>query len=178
MDYISSCFLVNFRTGWVLGSTGMFPLSQVRNSEALYELAERNKGALDKNYWLYNEATSIERVKNYEYNVTREGKGLSLVMTFSSLISDPGSVFIANIDMNTWKRWIGQVLGDCEELVVLDASGGGNLRHGGQPGGGLQADAGEWECGGEEPQGQARGDRLHGILQTVGCPGLGILHLP
>lgn len=124
MDYIGSCFLVNFRTGWVLGSTGMFPLSQVRNSEALYELAERSKGALDKNYWLYNEATSIERVKNYEYNVMGEGKGLSLVMTFSSLISDPGSVFIANIDMNTWKRWIGRALGDCEELVVLDASGG------------------------------------------------------
>ena len=123
MDYIGSYYLTNFRTGWVLGSTGIFPLNEVANSEALYELADRNRGVLDKNYWLYNEMTEIERVKNYAYQVSVRKDGISLVMCFSNLLSDPNALFVANLNMNTWKKWISQMLGSSEELVVLDSRG-------------------------------------------------------
>lgn len=123
MDYIDSYFFTNFRTGWVLGSTGMFPLKEVENSDLLYELSERNRGALDKNYWMYNGMTRIDRIMNYRYEVALEEKGLSLVMTFSSLDSVPNGLFIANINMNTWKKWISQMLGNGEELVVLSPEG-------------------------------------------------------
>lgn len=123
MDYIDSYYFVNFRTGWVLGSTGMFPLKEVENSEVLGEMSDRNQGALDKNYWLYNETTDIERVMNYRYRVKVKEEGISLVMTFSNLLSSPNGLFVANINMNTWKKWIGQMLGSSEELVVLDQQG-------------------------------------------------------
>ena len=123
MDYIGSYYLTNFLTGWVLGSTGIFPLNEVANSEALYELADRNRGVLDKNYWLYNEMTEIERVKNYAYQVSVRKDGISLVMCFSNLLSDPNALFVANLNMNTWKKWISQMLGSSEELVVLDSRG-------------------------------------------------------
>ncbi len=123
MDYIDSYYFTNFRTGWVLGSTGMFPLREVENNDALQELFSRNQGALDKNYWLYNDMTQIERIMNYRYRVTVKEGGISLVMTFSNLYSDPNGLFIANINMNTWKKWIDQMLGSSEDLVVLDAGG-------------------------------------------------------
>ena len=124
MDYISSYFFTNFRTGWVLGSTGMFPLKEVENSDLLYELFERNRGALDKNYWMYDGMTRIDRIMNYHYEVAREEGGISLVMNFTNLESDPNGLFIVNINMNTWKSWISQMLGNGEDLVVLDPDGG------------------------------------------------------
>ncbi len=123
MDYISSFFFVNFRTGWVLSSIGMFPLDEVENSDVLYELFERNSGSLDKNYWLYDETTYVERITNYRYKVESREDGISLVMTFSNLLSNPSALFMTNINMNTWERWIEQMLGNCESLVILAPEG-------------------------------------------------------
>lgn len=123
MDYISSYMLVNFDTEWVIGSMGMFPLSQVKDVDTLYGLYTRSEGALDKNYWTYNESPVIERVMNYNYNVLIKKEGISLVMSLSNLVNNRNAVFIANINMKTWERWIGQILGGSEELVVLDSKG-------------------------------------------------------
>ncbi|HBA48254.1 MAG TPA: hypothetical protein DCZ91_10755 [Lachnospiraceae bacterium] len=123
MDYISNYIFVNFDTGWVIGSMGMFPLSQVNDGGVLYDLFTRSEEALDKNYWLYNESPVIERVMNFHYNVNIKKEGISLVMPLSNLITNPNAVFIVNINMNTWKNWINQMLGNCEELVVLSPEG-------------------------------------------------------
>lgn len=122
-DYISGYTFVNFRTGWVLSSKGMFPLEEAANGETLKELFERNSGSFDRNYWLYDENGDTADKMSLLYRVTIETRGLSLVMLLPKASLDQYGMFIANINMNTLKDWISQSLSENEEIVVLDSGG-------------------------------------------------------
>ncbi len=123
MDYISSYLFLNSRTGWVLGSGGMFPMSELDGGSILYELFQRNNEAVDRNYWLYNECLKTEIVGNRKYRLSASEEGLSLVMRMPTLSVKPYSIFIVNINMDTWKKWITQQLSSYEHAVILDEEG-------------------------------------------------------
>ncbi|HBA51173.1 MAG TPA: hypothetical protein DCZ91_25915 [Lachnospiraceae bacterium] len=122
MDYISSYLFLNSRTGWVLGSGGMFPMSELDGGSILYDFFQRNNEAVDRNYWLYNESLNTEIVGNRKYRLS-VSEGLSLVMRMPTLSVRPYSIFVVNINMDTWEKWIIQQLSSYEDVVILDEDG-------------------------------------------------------
>lgn len=121
--YISSFTLVNFKTGWVLSNKGLFKLYEAYNKDILMELYEEKTEGADKNYWSYDEGIGIETTVDRKYRVTVETDGLNLVMRLPGSSYNTYALFIANINMNTWKSWLKEGLDDYQEIVVLDMEG-------------------------------------------------------
>lgn len=122
-DYISGFTFVNYRTQWVLSSKGMFPMGETYNGEALEELFLRNNDLLDKNYWCYDGNIVIDNTVDRKYRVTVETGGLSLVMKLPVSSLNVYGMFIVNVNMNTWQRWMQQWIDDYEQVVVIDPEG-------------------------------------------------------
>lgn len=122
-NYISGYTFVNFKTGWILSSKGMFPLEEAANGETLEELFEWNNGSFDRNYWLYRADGDTADKMSLLYRVTIETKGLSLVMKLPKVSLEQYGMFIVNINLSTLEKWIRQSLSENEEVVVLAPDG-------------------------------------------------------
>lgn len=122
-DYISGYTFVNFNTGWVLSSKGMFPLEEAANGEVLDEFFLQNSTSFDKNYWNYDERGIGIDIIDRQYRVTIDTEGLSLVMKLPAVSLNQYGMCIVNINMSTWKKWVNQWMGNYEDVVVLNPEG-------------------------------------------------------
>lgn len=122
-DYLGSFTFANFKTGWILSNKGMFPIQETYNEDTLIELYERKSEMIEKNYWSYDAGVRIENSVDRKYRVTIETDGLNFVMHLPFSSYNTYAVFVANINMNTWKGWIHEGLEEYEEIVVLDSNG-------------------------------------------------------
>lgn len=121
--YIKSFTFANFKTGWVLNNKGLFPLDEVYNQEMLMEIYERDLELAVKNYWSMDSGIEIENVIDRTYRITVETNGLNFIMKLPVSSYNTHAVFIANINMETWKNWIRAGLADYEQAVVLTQDG-------------------------------------------------------
>ncbi len=122
-DYISGYTFANFETGWVLSNKGMFPLEEAANGEELEGLFLWNIDSFDKNYWNYmGEKIGVD-ITDRRYRVTIDATGLCLVMRLPSSSLSQYGICIININMDAWKNWIGQCLGNYENVAVLNSEG-------------------------------------------------------
>lgn len=122
-DYISGYTFVNFKTGWVLSSKGMFPLEEAANGGALQEYFQKNSASFDRNYWNYNENEIGVEAIDRSYRVTIDTTGLCFVMRLPSVSVKQYGMCIINVNLSTWKNWISQCLGNYENVVVLNSEG-------------------------------------------------------
>ncbi len=124
-DYINGYTFVNFRTGWVLCSKGMYPLDEVLNPDLLDELFTYRNDSVDKNYWFYDGESETLETTDKAWYATVETSGLNLVLKLPNATSDVYAMLLINVDMTEWQTWLSQWTGEAETMVVLD--GDGNL---------------------------------------------------
>lgn len=74
-DYIRGYTLVNFKNEWVVSSKGIYPLSDVLNSEVLSDLREGEASELIKNNWYYSSEEVLLRSIDRNYRLTVETGG-------------------------------------------------------------------------------------------------------
>ncbi len=122
-DYIKSFTFANFKTGWVLSNKGMFPIDEAYNKEMLTDIYERKTDLAVKNYWSMDSGIEIENPIDRRYRVTVETNGLNFIMNLPFSSYNTYAVFIANINMDTWKSWMQEWLAEYEEIVVLGQDG-------------------------------------------------------
>lgn len=122
-DYVKSFTLVNFKTGWVLSNKGLFQLYEAYNKDLLTAIYEEKIDGVSKNYWQYDTGVSIETAVDRKYRVTVETDGLNLIMRLPGSSYNTYALFIANINMDTWKGWLREWTEDYQKLVVLDMEG-------------------------------------------------------
>jgi AraC-like DNA-binding protein len=124
-DYWKGFALVNFKTGWVLSNKGMFHLYEAYNRDILVSIYEGKTDGIEKNYWYYDDSSNINvDTLDREYRLTVETGGLNYIMRLPSSSYNTYALFIANINLETWKNWIGEWLEGDENIVVLDKDGG------------------------------------------------------
>ncbi len=123
-DYISGYALVNFRTGWIISSKGMFRLKEAGNRELLEELFERNNDNLDRNYWMYEgvEDENRQAAKMID-RLSVNTDGLSFVLKFPANYRHSYGMLLVNVNMQTWRQWVERCLDASEEVVVLSPQG-------------------------------------------------------
>lgn len=122
-DYVRSFTFANFRTGWVLSNKGLFPLADVYNEDILTEIYERETDLAVKNYWSMDAGIEIQNVIDRTYRITVETNGLNFIMKLPASAYNTYAVFIANINMDTWKEWVKEGLAEYEQAVVLSQDG-------------------------------------------------------
>lgn len=121
-DYIAGFTFANFKTGWILSNKGLYPIYEVYNRDTLLEMYERKTDMTEKTFWSYDEGVMMKSVDR-KYRVTVETDGLNFVMHLPASSYNSHAIFIANIDMDTWKSWIAEWTEEYEEVVVLDENG-------------------------------------------------------
>lgn len=122
-DYIKSFTFANFKTGWVLSNKGMFPLYEAYNEDMLMAIYEKKTGMTGKNYWSYETGIEMASSIDRRYRVTIETNGLNFIMHLPASSYNTYGLFIANINMDTWRGWIREELEEYESIVVLDDAG-------------------------------------------------------
>ncbi len=122
-DYISGYTFVNFRTGWVLCSKGMYTIDHVLNPELLQELFENRNDSVDKNYWFYDGESEALETTDRAWYATVETSGLNLVLKLPSATSNVYAMLLVNVDMSEWKSWLSQWVTETKTMVVLDRDG-------------------------------------------------------
>lgn len=122
-DYIKSFTFANFKTGWVLNNKGMFPLEEAYNEDMLRAIYEQKTDMSVKSYWSMDEGIEMDNSVDRKYRVTIETNGLNFIMHLPFSSYNTYAVFIANIDMDTWKGWMKEWLAEYEEVVVLGQDG-------------------------------------------------------
>ncbi|MCD8069337.1 MAG: helix-turn-helix transcriptional regulator [Lachnospiraceae bacterium] len=122
-DYISGYTFVNFQTGWVLCSKGMFTIDQVLNPELLQELFENRNDSVDKNYWFYDGESEALETTDRAWYATVETSGLNLVPNLPSATSSVYAMLLVNVDMSEWSSWLSQWVTETRTIVVLDLDG-------------------------------------------------------
>lgn len=132
-EYIKSFTFVNFKTGWVLSNKGMFPFYQTYNGDMLTAIYEQKlERDSEKTYWSYDDGIEITTTVDKRYRVIAETDGLNLVMRLPASSYTTYALFIANVNLDTWKSWMQEGLPPYENLVVLDAASGQQI-HGAVP---------------------------------------------
>lgn len=123
-DYVSGFTFANFRTGWILNNKGLFRLDEAYNGNKIMSIYEEKKQDAEKSYWKYDEdGVVLESQVDRNYRITIETKGLNFIMRLPEASYNTYAVFVANISMDTWEKWIREWLQDCEDIVVLDNAG-------------------------------------------------------
>lgn len=122
-DYIDGYALVNFKTGWVLSSRGMFPVKEVINLDAVKELFYNRNELVDKNYWYYNFEHDNTKLISREWSRTIDTSDLNIVIKLPSNKVNVHGLLLVNLNMNLWQTWVDNVITDNEKLVVLDDVG-------------------------------------------------------
>ena len=124
-DYIRGFTFVNFNTDWVLTNKSMFKLEEAYNAEILYELYDRQLTLypLAACSWAYDSAVDFETKIDRKYLGTVETGGLSLIMKLPLGNLNNHGMLIVNINMDAWKSWIDQWLGEAQYAVILDQEG-------------------------------------------------------
>ncbi|MCD8379993.1 MAG: hypothetical protein LUC95_06710, partial [Lachnospiraceae bacterium] len=122
-DYINGYTFVNFRTGWVLCSKGMYTIDSVLNPELLTQLFEEQNDSVDKNYWFYDGETKALETTDKAWYATVETSGLNLVLKLPNATSNVYAMLLINVNMTEWQSWLSQWVNEEETLVVLDGDG-------------------------------------------------------
>ncbi len=124
-DYIRGFTFVNFNTDWVLTNKSMFKLEEACNAEILYELYDRQLTLypLAACSWAYDSAVDFETKIDRKYLGTVETGGLSLIMKLPLGNLNNHGMLVVNINMDAWKNWIDQWLGEAQYAVILDQEG-------------------------------------------------------
>lgn len=122
-DYVSSFTFANFKTGWILSNKGLFRIYEAYNKDTIVSIYEQNTQNVEKSYWLYDEGTVLDSTIDRKYRLTIETAGLNFIMRLPASSYNTHAVFIANISMDAWKKWINEWLEPYEEIVVLDDEG-------------------------------------------------------
>lgn len=121
-DYIRGYTLVNFKNEWVVSSKGIYPLSDVLNSEVLSDLREGEASELIKNNWYYSSEEVLLRSIDRNYRLTVETGGVNLVLNLPLASVNKNGMLLVNINMDSWKRWLLQNIDTSyEKVIVLDA---------------------------------------------------------
>lgn len=121
-DYIAGFTFANFKTGWILSNKGLYPIYEVYNYDTLLEMYERKTGMTEKTFWSYDKGLTMKPVDR-KYRVTVDTNGLNFVMHLPASSYNTHAIFIANIDMDTWKSWIAEWTEEYESVVVTDENG-------------------------------------------------------
>lgn len=122
-DYIDGYALINFKTGWVLSSRGMFALKEAINADEVKVLFNQRNELVDKNYWYYNFEPDDTKLISREWTRTIDTTDLCIVMKLPSNKVDVNGMLLVNVNMNLWHSWVKNVVTNNENLVVLDDEG-------------------------------------------------------
>ncbi len=122
-DYIGNFTFANFKTGWVLSNKGMFPSYETYNWDTLVGIYEEKNEIAKKSYWSYDDGVQLKSSVDRKYRVTVENNGLNFIMHLPFSSYNTFAVFIANIDMDTWRGWLHEGLGESEKIAVISREG-------------------------------------------------------
>lgn len=122
-DYINSFTFANFKNRWVLSNKGMFPIYETYNKNTLTTIYEQGETVSEKSYWFYHQGEVIDNSIDRKYRVTVETNGLNFIMHLPFASYNTYALFIANLNMDTWKNWIHEWLEEYEQIVVLGQNG-------------------------------------------------------
>lgn len=122
-DYVNGFTFANFKTGWVLSNKGLFPLYETYNKDNLMSIYEQKTQNVEKNYWQYETGVQIESAVDRKYRLTVETAGLNFIMRLPAASYNTHAIFIANISMDTWQKWVNEWLEPYEEIVIVDKEG-------------------------------------------------------
>ena len=123
-DYVGNFSFVNFKTSWVLSNKGLFHLYEAYNKDTIMSIYEEKTENTDKSYWQYDEnGVTLNSTVDRQYRLTIETKGLNFIMHLPASSYNTHAVFIVNINMDTWKKWINEWLESYEDIVVLANDG-------------------------------------------------------
>ncbi len=123
-DYVDGFTFVNFKTGWVLSNKGLYLLQEAYNADVLWSVYEQRTTRRDKNYWLYDaEGYEAGNVVDRNYRLTTNTRGLNFVMHLPASSYNTYAIFIANVSMDTCRKWTREWLDDYEEAVIIEDGG-------------------------------------------------------
>jgi len=125
-NYVRGYTFINYRTGWIISSKGMFPISDAVNESDLEKYFQDTDSKRDQYYWVYDTSAPIENKIDRNYRTTLELDGLDYIMRLPHGYNSY-AMLIVNVNLNTWKNWIRQSLGEGDQIVVLDENGGGGI---------------------------------------------------
>lgn len=124
-DYISGFTFANFKTGWILSNKGLYHLYEAYNADTIMGIYEEKTKNAEKNYWKYDNAGVVPSSQlDRNYRIIIETEGLNFIMHLPGASYNTYAVFIANISIEAWKKWVIEWMQPCEDVVVLDNTGG------------------------------------------------------
>ena len=113
---------VNYKTGWIINSKGMFPIEKAQNAEVLEPYFYDNEVKREQFYWAYDTSEPITNKIQKDYRTIIETAGLNYVLRLP-YGHQKHAMLIVNVDMDSWKSWIGEYLGAGDYVLVADAQG-------------------------------------------------------
>lgn len=122
-EYIKGYSLINFKTGWVLSSRGMYRFEDADNKEEVEQLLEADPY---RTAYLVNhresgeESMSLKKTKNLPHN-TIDQTGVFMVFKLPVAEENPECLILLNLDMDAFLPAAKK--GDIFELTVLDEDG-------------------------------------------------------
>ena len=118
-DYVGGYTFINFYTGWVLSSKGMYTLSETSNIDEVTTLFDYSVDSISKNYWIYLNASNpgaLERT----YRTTVAMDGLNLIMKLPRIYNGAKAMLIVNINMSAISKLAMESISEGQELVITN----------------------------------------------------------
>ena len=117
-EYVSGFTIVNFRTGWVYSTRGMYPYIKLLNKTDVETMYATNRSFFNPYYWLFspNRYDSGDMVPR-EY---ADHDGLCLIMRLPIIGLNSDAMVIIKIDYNTLIEKVSNNLSEFDGAIVTD----------------------------------------------------------
>ncbi len=122
--YINSYVIINFNTGKVISSKGIYDIGEMINKAEIEELYDDNSSKVNRGNWVYIPGGRSTVSLDPGYRLTADTKGLNFVLNLPIGIFTTKGFMQVNVNMDEWKRWIwGEIGISGKYVVVLDNDG-------------------------------------------------------
>ncbi|MCR5102544.1 MAG: helix-turn-helix transcriptional regulator [Butyrivibrio sp.] len=118
-EYVKGYSFINFNTGWVLSSKGMYKLNEASNIDEITELFDYSIDAISKNYWLFLHASNPEKLER-TYRTTVAMDGLNLILKLPRAYGSTKAMIIVNVDTDAITRLALDAVSEGQSLTITN----------------------------------------------------------
>ena len=116
-EYVSGFTIVNFRTGWVYSSRGMYPYDKLINKSDVEALYKTNRSFFNPYYWNFNPDGYGQSMVPREY---ADHEGLCFIMRLPTIGLNSDAMIIIKIDYNGLIAKVSNNLSKFDGAIVMD----------------------------------------------------------
>ncbi len=116
-DYVNGFTIINFKTGWVYSTRGMYPYNKLINKADVEALYATNRSFFNPYYWVFNSDSYGQEMVPREY---ADHGGLCLIMRLPTIGLNSDAMVIIKIDYNTLIAKVSNNLSKFDGAIVTD----------------------------------------------------------